>query len=158
MSLSLISQATSAVLHLKSQPKNQIHLPHLTSYIKVDAQPRLGNNGCNFGRNLNHQTSYTYKNASGRVVRHEQGGVAQLFLNKVDLIINNICTIFNIWFYTLRSFDGHLPLCLVQNEETALTVIQALKPDIMQDQQLKHFFHVMCSKNYQVGIQRKKFI
>jgi hypothetical protein len=33
----------------------------LVYVIKVLVQPGLGNNGRNFGRNLNHQTSYLYK-------------------------------------------------------------------------------------------------
>ncbi len=49
-----------------------------SSNIIVHIQPWLGNNGSNFGRNFNHQTSYIYKSAGRQAGRHKQGQVAEL--------------------------------------------------------------------------------
>jgi hypothetical protein len=42
----------------------------------------MGINGSNFGQNLNHQTSWIYKNADGWTGGHKHGWVAQLVLYK----------------------------------------------------------------------------
>jgi hypothetical protein len=53
----------------------------LSNSIKVVVQPGLGNNGRNFGRNLNHQTSYIYasvgrQQAGGRAIGWWAGGLS----------------------------------------------------------------------------------
>jgi hypothetical protein len=65
-----------------------------SNFIKVDVRPELGNNGSNFGQNINHKTTYFHKSlgrqVGGEAGRNEQGRIAQLVHNIVQEIKTGI--------------------------------------------------------------------